>query len=106
MTMLVVRMPLLIPVCRFLRARKWDLAAAKAMFIEAENWRKENKVDELYATFTFPEKEAVSKLYPKFYHKVDNEGRPVYIEQLGNLNIKKLFEVYVLHSYTARLRNV
>lgn len=82
-------------VCRFLRARKWDLAATEAMFIEAETWRKENKVDELYAEFTFPEKEAVSKLYPKFYHKTDKEGRPVYIEQLGNLNIKKLFEVYV-----------
>ena len=83
-------------VCRFLRARKWDLAAAEEMFLEAENWRKENKVDELYATFTFPEKKAVSELYPKFYHKADVDGRPVYIEQLGNLNIKKLFEMCVV----------
>ncbi|WFD42864.1 hypothetical protein MPSI1_001514 [Malassezia psittaci] len=79
--------------CRFLRARKWDLAAAEEMLMEAEKWRKENKVDELYATFTFPEKKAVSELYPKFYHKTDIDGRPVYIEQMGNLNIKKLFEI-------------
>lgn len=94
--MLAVGASWLTTVCRFLRARKWDLQAAETMFTEAETWRKENHVDQLYAEFTFPEKEAVSKLYPKFYHKVDKDGRPVYIEQLGNLNIKQLFEVYVL----------
>lgn len=65
------------------------------MFVEAENWRKEFKVDELYETFEFPEREKVSKLYPQFYHRTDKDGRPIYIEQLGNLDLKSLFEVYV-----------
>lgn len=63
------------------------------MFVEAENWRKEYNVDELYETFTFPELEKVTKLYPKFYHKTDKDGRPIYIEQLGSLDLKALFEV-------------
>ncbi|WFD25806.1 hypothetical protein MNAN1_000772 [Malassezia nana] len=71
----------------------WDYNASKDMILEAEAWRRENKVDELYETFTFPEKEAVSKLYPKFYHKTDKDGRPVYIEQLTHLDLNKLFKV-------------
>lgn len=58
--------------CRFLRARKWDLAATESMFVEAEQWRRNEKVDELYETFRFPEKEAVQKIYPQYYHKTDN----------------------------------
>ncbi len=58
-------------VCRFLRARKWDLDASLAMFEEAERWRKEFKVDELYDNFEYPEKEEVDKYYPQYYHKTD-----------------------------------
>ncbi|KIS71490.1 putative phosphatidylinositol(PI)/phosphatidylcholine(PC) transfer protein [Mycosarcoma maydis] len=79
--------------CRFLRARKWDLAAAEAMFTEAEKWRKDFKVEELYHSFEYPEKEDVDKYYPQYYHKTDNEGRPIYIEQLGKLDLKALYQV-------------
>lgn len=79
--------------CRFLRARKWDMGATETMFTEAETWRKEYKVEELYNSFEYPEKAEVNKLYPQFYHKVDREGRPIYIEQLGALDLKKLFQV-------------
>lgn len=84
---------LMVSVCRFLRARKWDFEAAKEMLFEAEAWRRQNKVDELYENFSFPEKEAVNELYPQFYHMTDKDGRPVYIEQLGNLDLNKLFKV-------------
>ncbi|PWN46600.1 putative SEC14-phosphatidylinositol/phosphatidylcholine transfer protein [Violaceomyces palustris] len=79
--------------CRFLRARKWDLAATEAMFTEAERWRKEFKVDQLYAEFEYPEKAEVDKYYPQYYHKTDKDGRPVYIEQLGKLDLKALYQV-------------
>ena len=32
---------------RFLRARKFDVPKAKAMLLSAEQWRKDEKVDEL-----------------------------------------------------------
>lgn len=78
---------------RFLRARKFDVAKAKLMFTESERWRREFKVDELYRTFDYQEKEEVDKVYPQFYHKTDKDGRPVYIEQLGNLDLNKLYQV-------------
>ena len=56
---------------RFLRARKFDLAKAKIMWIDFINWRNEFKVDELYEHFEYPELVEVDKLYPKFYHKTD-----------------------------------
>lgn len=80
-------------ICRFLRARKWDLAAALKMFKDAEQWRKEFKVDELYESFEYPEKKQVDEYYPQYYHKTDKDGRPVYVEQLGKLDLKKLYEV-------------
>lgn len=76
---------------RFLRARKFDVAKAKEMLIAAENWRKSFGVDELVRSFDFKEKEQVDKYYPQYYHRMDKEGRPIYIEQLGLLDIKALY---------------
>ncbi|KAJ3206131.1 cytosolic factor, phosphatidylinositol/phosphatidylcholine transfer protein [Entophlyctis luteolus] len=36
---------------------------------------------------------AAMKFYPRWYHKVDKLGRPVYIEQLGMLDLQRLFSV-------------
>ncbi|KAJ9477364.1 SEC14 cytosolic factor [Pseudozyma hubeiensis] len=79
--------------CRFLRARKWDQAATEAMFTECEKWRTEFKVEELYHSFEYPEKEKVDQYYPQYYHKTDKDGRPIYIEQLGKLDLKALYQV-------------
>ncbi|KAF8665681.1 hypothetical protein AX16_000134 [Volvariella volvacea WC 439] len=78
---------------RFLRARKFDLVKAKEMLIAAEQWRKDFGVDEIYPNFDYPEQEQVDKLHPKYYHKIDIDGRPLYIEQLGKLDIKALYAI-------------
>ena len=78
---------------RFLRARKFDLQKTLLMFTNYLKWRVEFKVDELVATFQFPEQDQVHEIYPKYYHKVGKEGHPVYIEVLGKLNVKKLQQV-------------
>ncbi|KAL8277621.1 hypothetical protein RQP46_010053 [Phenoliferia psychrophenolica] len=78
---------------RFLRARKFDIPKAKIMWIDTQKWKVAFKVDELYETFEYTEKAEVSKLYPKFYHKCDKDGRPIYVEQLGKLDLAKLYEV-------------
>ncbi len=39
--------------CRFLRARKFDLPKAKAMLLSAEQWRKDENVDELARCVAF-----------------------------------------------------
>ncbi|WVQ77278.1 hypothetical protein IAR50_006962 [Cryptococcus sp. DSM 104548] len=77
---------------RFLRARKFDLARAQVMWGDNEKWRKEFGADEIAANgFDYPEGREVTKYYPQFYHKTDKEGRPVYIEQLGKLDVNKLY---------------
>ncbi|BGP29438.1 cytosolic factor, phosphatidylinositol/phosphatidylcholine transfer protein [Rhodotorula toruloides] len=78
---------------RFLRARKFDLAKAKIMWIDTQKWKQSFHVDELYETFDYKEKPEVDKLYPRFYHKTDKDGRPVYIEQLGKLDLTELYKV-------------
>ncbi|KAG8891839.1 cytosolic factor, phosphatidylinositol/phosphatidylcholine transfer protein [Tulasnella sp. 403] len=78
---------------RFLRARKFDLVNSKKMIIDQEMWRKEFGTDELAKNFDFPEKEQVDKYYPQYYHKTDKDGRPIYIERLGQLDIDVLYKI-------------
>jgi hypothetical protein len=77
---------------RFLRARKFDMAKTELMFMDAEKWREESKVNELVASFAFPEKEAVFAIHPQYYHKTDKAGRSIYIEHLKKMDIGKLFK--------------
>ncbi|KAL7421514.1 cytosolic factor, phosphatidylinositol/phosphatidylcholine transfer protein [Cryptotrichosporon argae] len=79
---------------RFLRARKFDLPKAKIMWEANEKWRKEFGADEIAANgFDYPEQAEVDKYYPQFYHKTDRDGRPLYIEQLGKLDINALYKL-------------
>ncbi|KIJ61018.1 hypothetical protein HYDPIDRAFT_169916 [Hydnomerulius pinastri MD-312] len=75
---------------RFLRARKFDVPKTKAMLLSAEQWRKDFKVDDVVKNFVFTEKKEVDKYYPQYYHKMDKDGRPVYIQRLGKLDINAL----------------
>jgi len=76
---------------RFLRARKFDVPKAKEMFLACEKWRKDFGVDELVRSFDFTELHEVDKYYPQYYHNMDKSGRPIYIERIGNLNVKALY---------------
>ncbi|EIW70909.1 hypothetical protein TREMEDRAFT_29311 [Tremella mesenterica DSM 1558] len=77
---------------RFLRARKFDLPKAKIMWAANEKWRADFGADEIAENgFDYPEQSEVDKYYPQYYHKIDREGRPIYIEQLGKLDIPKLY---------------
>ncbi|KAL2268343.1 hypothetical protein VTJ83DRAFT_3189 [Remersonia thermophila] len=78
---------------RFLRARKFDVNLSKQMFIDCEKWRQEIKLDEILPTWEYPEKEEVFKYYPQYYHKTDKDGRPVYIEQLGNIDLAAMYKI-------------
>ncbi|KAK2462357.1 hypothetical protein APHAL10511_005663 [Amanita phalloides] len=78
---------------RFLRARKFDVPKAKLMLVECEKWRREFGVDNLIKNFDFKEKKEVNKYYPQYYHRMDKDGRPVYVERLGQLDFKALYEV-------------
>ncbi|KAK7527956.1 CRAL-TRIO domain-containing protein [Phyllosticta citriasiana] len=80
---------------RFLRARKFDINLSKQMFVDCEKWRKEfgGGVDELVKTFEYTERAEVFKYYPQYYHKTDKDGRPVYIEQLGKVDLTAMYKI-------------
>jgi len=88
---------------RFLRARKFDIEKAKAMLKSEEQWRKDFGVDDIVKNFDFKEKELVDKYYPQYYHKMDKDGRPVYIEKLGKLDIKALYQITTQERQLQRL---
>ncbi|KAK0625254.1 CRAL-TRIO domain-containing protein [Bombardia bombarda] len=56
---------------RFLRARKFDVNLAKAMFVDTEKWRADTKLDDV----------------------TDKDGRPVYIEQLGGIDLTAMYKI-------------
>ncbi|KAK4549105.1 hypothetical protein LTR36_007561 [Oleoguttula mirabilis] len=80
---------------RFLRARKFDVQLSKKMYEESEKWRKEfgGGVDHLVRTFEYKEKPQVFNYYPQYYHKTDKEGRPVYIESLGKVDLEAMRKI-------------
>ena len=62
------------------------------MFCEHAAWRRDFRTDDILRWFNdeFHEKDAVRDAYPSFYLRQDRMGRPVYVERLGRLDIKKL----------------
>ncbi|KAJ2892474.1 putative sec14 cytosolic factor protein [Zalerion maritima] len=82
-----------ITLLRFLRARKFDVNLSLKMIEDCEKWRKDTNLDETVVNWEYPEKPEVFKYYPQYYHKTDKDGRPVYIESLGNADLKALAKI-------------
>ena len=64
-------------------------------FLDCEKWRKEfaGGVENLVVNFDYKERGQVFKYYPQYYHKTDKDGRPLYIEQLGKINLTELRKI-------------
>lgn len=78
---------------RFLRARRFNVNKAKEMFEHCEQWRKDFGTDTILEDFHYDEKPLLAGMYPQYYHKTDKEGRPVYYEELGKVNLYEMLKI-------------
>ncbi|SPO37200.1 related to SEC14 -phosphatidylinositol/phosphatidylcholine transfer protein [Pseudozyma flocculosa] len=71
----------------------FNVEAARTMYLKSEAWKKEFELDRLCEEFIFEEEEAVAACgWRMYFHKVDKLGRPIFIQDLSNLDTTKLLQ--------------
>jgi len=95
---------------RFLRARKFDVDLAMEMFLANREWRK-NGVQKANTTLQefddpnsdiFIHKDKLDKAREQWqfgYHNTDNEGRPIYIDRIGQCDIEEMLKHVTIEQF-------
>ena len=94
---------------RFLRARQFDVANARTMYLDMMAWRADNDVDGICdgigeskdmngppgdgRVFSDDEQTRWNEVYRQGYHGVDKGGRPIYIERIGGISHARIVGV-------------
>jgi len=73
---------------RFLRARNYDVLKSVEMYNAYKKWRADNHVDGILHE-SYPVERSK---WPHAFHGVDKMGRPILIERIGCVDVKRLME--------------
>jgi len=77
-------------VVRFAKRNAFDVAATVEQIAAYLKWRKDNGVDKVLETPSYPGLELIRKIVPYAYHQFDIDGRPIYLERTGMINVAAL----------------
>ncbi|XP_014770135.1 SEC14-like protein 5 isoform X1 [Octopus bimaculoides] len=77
-------------ILRFLRARQFNIEKAREMLVHSLAWRKLHNIDHLLDNYR--PSQVIQKYYPGGWHFSDNDGRPIYILRLGQMDVKGLMK--------------
>eukprot|EP01102_Stenamoeba_stenopodia_P020119 TRINITY_DN7746_c0_g1_i1.p1 TRINITY_DN7746_c0_g1~~TRINITY_DN7746_c0_g1_i1.p1 ORF type:complete len:393 (-),score=59.98 TRINITY_DN7746_c0_g1_i1:112-1230(-) len=74
---------------RWLRARQFDLDLAFEMFTKSLKWRSESGADTILETLPKSSKyfDVLEAYWPGYFHGVDKEGIPIFLERMGSIDI-------------------
>ncbi|CAO2656461.1 Nn.00g052640.m01.CDS01 [Neocucurbitaria sp. VM-36] len=75
---------------RFLRARRFIPHEAFKQFKDTEDWRKENRLSEIFNTIEITEFEQTRRLYPQWLGRRDKRGIPLFLFEVAPLNSKNI----------------
>ncbi|OAK99807.1 CRAL/TRIO domain-containing protein [Phaeosphaeriaceae sp. SRC1lsM3a] len=75
---------------RYLRARRFVPQEAFKQFKDTEDWRKTNKLDEIFETIEVEEFEQTRRLYPQWLGRRDKRGIPLFLFEVAPLNTKNI----------------
>ena len=77
---------------RFLKARNGKAEDAAKMFNNWQEWRAKENVDSIHLE-RFDSAIEMHKMYPRFFHRADKLGRPVWIKRHKNFNLSALIDL-------------
>jgi len=75
-----------------------DVNKAVAIFDKLMQWRADNDIDNCLDNWNF-DVEGIKKYYPHQFQGFDLQGRPIYIERLGKIDIKGLNKICSLDDF-------
>ena len=78
-------------ILRFCRARKFERDKVRLMLQNFAVWHRDQNIGTLLETWEFPEMPALKRALPHGLHKVDNEGRPIFIRRVGMIDFEAFF---------------
>lgn len=77
---------------RFLTGHNFDLKAATQQFGDYLTWRQQLQID-LILDHEFMQFGYIKELFPNGFHEIDNQGRPLFIIQMGMVKLNELLAV-------------
>ncbi|CBX98363.1 hypothetical protein IAQ61_010461 [Plenodomus lingam] len=75
---------------RFLRARRFVPQEAFKQFKNTEDWRKENRLSDIFNNIEVDEYEQTRRLYPQWLGRRDKRGIPLFLFEVAPLNSKNI----------------